>query len=168
MARSIPVSFAEAERLIAEARTRDGDPQTMADVVAASKALKRSKARKDRATSDDHTAKLIAQCRALGCPEPAREWDFRADRRWRFDLAWDTYGIAAEIEGGIHNGRHTRAAGFAADAEKYNTAACMGWVVIRIPSPMIHNGHGATYIALALQASGCKSIREGLSFPWED
>jgi hypothetical protein len=168
MARAIPVSFAEAERLIAEARQREaGDPASMAEIVAASKANTRAKHKRDQRQANEHTRTLIAQCMALGCPEPSLEWDFRADRRWRFDLAWDRWGIAAELEGGIHTqGRHTRAAGFIADAEKYNSAICMGWQVIRIPTPMITNGHGAVYIAQALAISGCPGIaRQRL--PWE-
>lgn len=168
MPRSVTVSFAEAERLIAEARAREsGDPATVAELVAASKAHNRTQSRTHARTASANTRTLIAQCRALGCPDPSLEWDFRADRRWRFDLAWDRWGIAAEIEGGVHtHGRHTRAAGFVADAEKYNSAICMGWQVIRIPTPMITNGHGAVYIAKALAISGCPGI-DRLRLPWE-
>jgi len=38
-----------------------------------------------------------------------------------------------EIEGGIWTGgRHNRSAGFLRDMEKYNTAASMGWRVLRV------------------------------------
>lgn len=169
MARSVNVSYAEAQRLIEQARRVAGGPQDMAAIVKAAQTANKAEARKNRATASGNTATLIRQCTELGCPEPFAEWDFRADRKWRFDLAWDDFGIAAEIEGGVHSqGRHTRAQGFVNDAHKYNAAACMGWTVIRIPTPMIADGTGALYVALALQASGCRSIIEGLRFPWEE
>ena len=45
-----------------------------------------------------------------------------------------------EIEGGIHlaaGGRHNRAAGFIADAEKYIEAFLAGWSVVRLTAPQI-------------------------------
>ena len=40
--------------------------------------------------------------------------------------------IAIESEGGTWiGGRHTRGVGFANDAEKYNEAAALGWIVLR-------------------------------------
>jgi very-short-patch-repair endonuclease len=46
-----------------------------------------------------------------------------------------------EIEGGTHNrGRHTRHAGFESDAEKYNEAAIMGWLILRFTTDMVEKG----------------------------
>lgn len=166
MARSVKVDWQSARELIQKAKERGDVNEDEAE--AAKKAANKEKHRRNKATSERNTEALIAQCRELGCPEPEREYLFRADRQWRFDLCWDSYGVAAEIEGGIYaHGRHNRASGFAADAAKYNTAACMSWVVIRIPTTMIANGHGAAYIAEALRVSGCKGIAPQ-SFGWED
>jgi len=42
-----------------------------------------------------------------------------------------------EVEGGAWGGRHCRGGGFLADAEKYLEAAMLGWLVIRLTSPLI-------------------------------
>lgn len=61
-----------------------------------------------------------------------REHQF-AGRKWRFDIAWPELMVAVELEGGhwTGNSRHTRGSGFAADCEKYSTAAALGWRVLR-------------------------------------
>ncbi|MCK4815094.1 hypothetical protein KA005_04930, partial [bacterium] len=72
--------------------------------------------------------------------EYAREYKFHPVRKWRFDFALKDR-VAVEIEGGIWaQGRHTRGSGFIKDAEKYNTAAAMGWRVFRFPSDMVEDG----------------------------
>lgn len=69
----------------------------------------------------------------MGLPLPVTEHKFHPVRKWRFDYAWPEQKIALEVEGGIYSGgRHTSAAGFLRDMEKYNAAACMGWRVLRI------------------------------------
>lgn len=71
-------------------------------------------------------------------PAPRCEVLFHPLRRWRFDFAWHDRMIAAEVEGGIFiRGRHASPAGFIKDAEKYNTAALLGWRVFRFP---VHGG----------------------------
>jgi len=73
--------------------------------------------------------------RAIGGPKLTSEHRFMAARRWRFDRAHLPTKIAIEIEGGIWaGGRHTRGSGFAADCEKYNSAAMEGWTVLRLTS----------------------------------
>lgn len=60
------------------------------------------------------------------------EYKFHDTRKWRFDFAIPDKKIAIEVEGGIWvQGRHNRASGFIKDMEKYNTAASMGWLLIR-------------------------------------
>lgn len=60
------------------------------------------------------------------------EHRFHATRRWRFDFAWVAQRVAVEVEGGVWSGgRHTRGAGFVADARKYNEAVRLGWRVLR-------------------------------------
>ncbi len=62
------------------------------------------------------------------------EYRFAPPRRWRFDFACPEKMIAIEVEGGVwmrNPGRHNRGSGFVKDMEKYNTAAAMGWRVLR-------------------------------------
>ena len=67
-----------------------------------------------------------------GLPVPEFEWRFHPVRRWRFDLAWPSYKLALEVEGGVWTGgRHSRGKGMVADMAKYNTATLMGWRVLR-------------------------------------
>lgn len=64
--------------------------------------------------------------------EPVKEHLFHPTRKWRFDYAFLDSKIALEVEGGVHTGgRHIRPRGFLNDMEKYNTAATMGWRVLR-------------------------------------
>jgi very-short-patch-repair endonuclease len=71
--------------------------------------------------------------------KPIREYEFFPGRRWRFDFAFVENGkkIAVEIEG---RGRHQSFGGFDKDCEKYNTAAIMGWFVLRYTPEMVMRG----------------------------
>lgn len=67
-----------------------------------------------------------------GLPKPQMEYRFHPTRLWRFDFAWPEQKIALEVEGGIWiNGGHNRGSGFLKNLEKYNTAAVMGWRVVK-------------------------------------
>jgi len=71
--------------------------------------------------------------RPLGGPELEREFRFHPLRKWRADFAHLPSRTLIEIEGGIYgNCRHNRAAGFAADLEKYLEASLDGWRVVRL------------------------------------
>lgn len=60
------------------------------------------------------------------------EYRFNLERKWRFDYAIPEHMIAIEVEGGVWTGgRHTRGAGFIGDMEKYNSAASLGWTLVR-------------------------------------
>lgn len=68
----------------------------------------------------------------MGLPAPETEYKFHTDRKWRMDYAWPDVKVALEVEGGVWSGgRHTSARGFLADMEKYNSAAALGWKVLR-------------------------------------
>ncbi len=68
----------------------------------------------------------------FGLPPAEMEVVFCPPRKWRFDYAWVEHKVALEVEGGVWTrGRHTRGAGFLADMSKYNSAAELGWLVIR-------------------------------------
>lgn len=65
--------------------------------------------------------------------ETEAEFRFYPSRMWRFDYAIPELKIAIEIDGGVWiQGRHNRASSYIKDAEKLNTAASLGWLVLRI------------------------------------
>jgi hypothetical protein len=60
------------------------------------------------------------------------EYRFHDTRKWRFDMACPTRKLAIEIDGGVWSGgRHSGGAGQIGDMEKLNTAAILGWRVLR-------------------------------------
>lgn len=68
-------------------------------------------------------------------------------RLWRFDFADVPRKIAVEVEGGTWTkSRHTTGTGFAADCEKYNMAARLGWSVYRFDSKMVKSGKAIDFI----------------------
>jgi len=101
---------------------------------------------------------LLFHMRVVGLPEPVRELAFARPRRWRFDLSWPQYLVAAEAEGATWiQGRHTSGAGFAADTVKYNTAAVLGWAVLRFTRNQIESGLAAETVRQMLVARGWKN-----------
>ncbi len=75
------------------------------------------------------------------------EHEYRHGRNWRFDFAWPSLKLAAEVEGGTHSGgRHTRGSGFEKDAEKYNRAAELGWTVLRYTGNQVTSGEALVQI----------------------
>jgi len=97
---------------------------------------------------------LAFHIRAAGLPEPEREYRFHPVRRWRFDFAYPDKMMAIECEGGTWSGgRHSRGQGFEDDCIKYNTAAIMGWVVLRFTGKLINNWYAISVIEEALERS---------------
>lgn len=95
---------------------------------------------------------LLFQLRALKLPEPVRELAFAKPRRWRFDFAWPDAMLACEVEGGVWSGgRHTRGAGFEADAEKYATALLLGWRVLKVTGKQVASGQAIDWLEQALR-----------------
>lgn len=75
---------------------------------------------------------FVALCKSALQVEAVQEFRFHKTRQWRFDYAIPEHRIAIEVEGGVWTqGRHTRPQGFLRDMEKYNTAAVVGWRVLR-------------------------------------
>ena len=92
--------------------------------------------------------------RALGGPDLVKEYRFHQARKWRADFAHLPSRTLIEIEGGIWvNGRHNRAAGFAADLEKYLEAALEGWRVVRLGPKELTADHTGRLITLLREAS---------------
>ncbi len=100
---------------------------------------------------------LLFQMKAIGLPEPEREHKFHPTRRWKFDFVWKDKMIAVECEGMSwkykKKSRHTQAAGFLGDCEKYNHATELGWQVYRFPSKMIYEGTALNFIERILEKS---------------
>ena len=72
---------------------------------------------------------LTKECRGI---EIVPEFRFSTARRWRFDYAIPDLRIAIEIDGAVWRyGRHNAPAGYIADMDKLNTAASLGWLVLR-------------------------------------
>ena len=96
-------------------------------------------------------ATFLLLAREASLPEPVSEYRFHPIRKWRFDFAYPDKMIAIECEGGTWSrGRHTRGGGFEKDCEKYNTAALMGWKVLRFTRAMIENGVAIDMVGRAL------------------
>lgn len=84
-------------------------------------------------------------------PGAVPEYRF-CERRWRFDFAWPDKKVALEIEGGTWSrSRHTTGAGYRNDCYKYNTAATLGWCVIRATTDMVKDGSAFTDLEKALK-----------------
>jgi uncharacterized protein (UPF0128 family) len=92
----------------------------------------------------------LMQIRAVGLPEPEKEYRFHDVRKWRFDLAWPDRKIALEVEGGAYiSGRHTRGKGYEGDCEKYSMAAILGWCVVRATTGQVKSGLALRLVELA-------------------
>jgi very-short-patch-repair endonuclease len=120
---------------------------------------------------------LLEKITEAGVEQPVREHRFHPKRAWRFDFAYPRQMVAIEVEGGTYGkpvichrcktpvrrfvggrsyfvretGRHNSAIGFEKDAEKYNTAAVMGWTVLRFTRNMIKKGGAVEVIRDALE-----------------
>ena len=93
----------------------------------------------------------LNQIRAHKLPIPVTEYRFCPQRRWRADFLYLEQKILIEIEGAHWtSGRHTRGSGFDKDCEKYNTAALMGYKVLRVTSTHLKNGQFIEWLKLAL------------------
>lgn len=89
------------------------------------------------------------------------EYQFDADRNWRFDRAWPPQRIACEVDGGNHMarinprtgqafavGRHTQSD----DYRKRNAAVAAGWRVFAFTPEMIRSGEAFGALQDALVA----------------
>lgn len=95
-----------------------------------------------KAKRDALALTMLMQLRAAGLELGLeREHAFHPARKWRFDFAWPRERVALEVDGGVFTGgRHTRGAGFEADAEKLNEAALLGWSVLRVTTNHVGSG----------------------------
>ena len=117
---------------------------TQADV------LKRERA---KASREHLELALLQQIRAAKLPEPERQFRFHPTRRWRADFAWHLgLNVILEVDGGTWSGgRHTRGSGYAADCEKVNEAAILGYAVLRVTGDHIKSGQAIGWLQRALK-----------------
>lgn len=123
---------------------------------------KRKRGSRGRTAEDE----LAFQFRAYKLPEFAREWRFAKSigRQWRFDFAFlDPYKLAVEVEGlvvrkiqgqTVTMGRHATVTGMREDMVKYNTAALLGWTVLRFEQQMIKTGAAVEMTTRVLAEKG--------------
>lgn len=78
-----------------------------------------------------------------------QEFKFHPVRKWRADFLITGYPILVEVEGGVWGGAnsgHTSGKGYSANCEKYNTAATMGYYVIRSTTEQVKKGECIKFI----------------------
>jgi very-short-patch-repair endonuclease len=107
------------------------------------------------------------QCRELRLPPVDRQVLFAKEigRLWRFDFAFRDYWLAVEIEGLavqrlagvlVVRGRHASVTGIREDMQKYNTAALLGWTVLRFEQNMVRPKEAIETTMRVLAARGWK------------
>jgi very-short-patch-repair endonuclease len=122
--------------------------------------MKRKQTQQLRRSSSRHinwNNVLLDQIRLTKLPEPQLEYQFHANRRWRFDFCWKQQLVACEVEGGIwmqtdkgYSKGHAHPERFEKDCEKYNEAALYGWLIIRVTPRMIGDGRALDWLERAL------------------
>lgn len=81
-----------------------------------------------------------------------QEYKFHPTRKWRADFLITGTKILIEVEGGIWSGgRHTRGKGYIGDMEKYNSAAMMGFTVLRFSTEQVKSGMALKQIELLIK-----------------
>lgn len=100
---------------------------------------------------------MVGSLRLNNLPPGIREYHFAASlgRKWRFDFAWPEGKVALEVEGGTWvRGAHNRGKHMASDMEKYNMAALLGWIVLRVNNHMVEDNRAADVVRAALLLRG--------------
>lgn len=125
-----------------------------------------------KANQDEWVKTFLLHCRSHRLPPVAREFRFACKtlgREWRFDFAWYNFRVAAEFEGLVVRmlidpktgkrvrtlyGRHATIDGFREDCEKYNSAALLGWTVLRFEKEQIRKGDAVEMTKRVLMSRG--------------
>ena len=98
-------------------------------------------------------AELALQIRALGLPEPVREYPAIKGRKFRFDFAFIDAKLLIEVNGGTYTkGAHSTGQGIARDYEKANLAVLQGWRVLMFDGKAVKSGEAVEVIRQALEA----------------
>ena len=97
-------------------------------------------------------AELALQIKALGLPEPIREYQAIKGRKFRFDFAWLEHRLLVEVNGGTHTkGAHSTGQGIARDYEKIRLGQDFGWRVYPFDGKAIKSGEAVEIIRQALE-----------------
>ena len=123
--------------------------------------------RPKRGSKTSEAADLFAfHLRTHRLPGWIREHRFAVEtheRAWRFDFALLEHKIAVEIEGLVVRkiggqmvcmGRHATIEGYREDCVKYNTAAELGWYVLRFEQSMVRSGLAIATVERVLASRG--------------
>jgi hypothetical protein len=109
------------------------------------------------------------QLREHKLPQYAKQQPFakQVGRLWKFDFAFgwpNAWRVAVEIEGLVMRrdnhgnwqigGRHGNIAGFEEDCVKYNTAALLGWTVLRFTGSQVRSGFAIAMTQRVLYSKG--------------
>jgi len=96
-------------------------------------------------------AELALQIRALGLPEPVREYQAITGRKFRFDFAWLENRLLVEVNGGTYTkGAHSTGQGIARDYEKANLATLDGWRCLAFDGKAVRSGEAIEFVRKAL------------------
>lgn len=97
-------------------------------------------------------AELALQIRALGLPEPVREYRAIPGRKFRYDFCWEKERLLVEVNGGTYTkGAHSTGQGIARDYEKANLATLDGWRVLMFDGKAVKSGVAVEVIRKALE-----------------
>lgn len=97
-------------------------------------------------------AELALQIKALGLPEPVREYRAIKGRKFRFDFAWLDHRLLVEVNGGTYTrGAHSTGQGIARDYEKIRLGQDCGWKVYPFDGKAIKSGEAVETIRKALE-----------------
>lgn len=96
---------------------------------------------------------LLFQIRAVGLPEPTREYRAIEGRKFRWDFAFIEQRLLVEVSGAVYvpNTAHTSGKGISRDCEKANLATLAGWRQLTFTATMIKDGTAITMIEEALK-----------------
>ncbi|RSO00912.1 DUF559 domain-containing protein [Acinetobacter pittii] len=103
---------------------------------------KNKKRRSAKQTRELSVGEVLLATHLKACKiEFEQEYKFHPKRKWRADFLITGKKILVEVEGGIWSGgRHTRGKGYIGDMEKYNSAAMMGFTVLRFSTEQVKSG----------------------------
>jgi hypothetical protein len=108
-----------------------------------------------KAVSHDYKAEFVQQLSLVGI-KVSTEFVFAAPRKWRSDWRVKGKKILIEFEGGLFaKGKqgHSSVTGILRDIEKYNSAALLGYTVIRIAPSHVRSGQALKWVEEAIGAS---------------